>query len=286
MNFEAFPKIKQLKHLKMSITQKIHGTNAHIYVASIEIPFGTDNEVLYDGKCFQVKAASRNRWIYPDDDNYGFAKWVQDNKEDIVRLLGPGRHDGEWAGSGINSGEGFEKDEKVFVLFDWWRYPPERELPKGCVVVPVLYDGPVDLSMVDKCMSYLLASGSRLKPGFNRPEGVVVMINGTRFKKTFTPEESTWSRGGDPNKVKVKKEVADYSHLCQPMRLEKLLSRDERYVRDYPKSLPLIVKVYVQDLIEEGQIKGDEDKIKAIKKGASNQIFKFIRSFIDEGEVA
>lgn len=32
MEFKAFPKIPNIKKLKMAITQKIHGTNAQIYI--------------------------------------------------------------------------------------------------------------------------------------------------------------------------------------------------------------------------------------------------------------
>ena len=275
MEFKPFKKISKLSDLQMTITQKVHGTNAHIMVFEYTSTNGESHEPRLG-----IKAASRNRWLYPEDDNYGFAKWVEDNKDELIEKLGLGRHDGEWAGSGINSGEGFLNGEKVFVLFDWWRYQ-NVELPKGCVLVPVLYHGSVDMQQVKYCMDDLLHNGSKLVLGFDRPEGVVVQIAGVRYKKTFKAEESSWS-GKDPNKVKIKKGYIDYSHLCQPLRLEKLLSKDERYTKDYPKTLALIVKDYIQDLIDEGQIAGDDDQIKAIRKYASGQIFKFIKTLIEE----
>jgi hypothetical protein len=58
----------------MVITEKLDGTNAQIFIAD-------DGEVI---------AGSRNRWITPLNDNFGFARWVFEN-EDALRALGP-RH--------------------------------------------------------------------------------------------------------------------------------------------------------------------------------------------------
>jgi len=80
MDFCEFPKISRLSR-EMIISEKIDGTNSTIYI--------TDNLEIYAG--------SRNRWITPEDDNYGFARWVQDHEDDLVSL-GPGLHRGEWWG--------------------------------------------------------------------------------------------------------------------------------------------------------------------------------------------
>lgn len=255
MEFKPFGEIKHLTKIKMTITQKIHGTNAQIHISE-------------DG---EIRAGSRTRWIFPGDDNYGFAAWVEANKEELIAKLGPGTHYGEWAGPGINSGEGLS--ERTLVLFNHGRYV---DLPAGVVTVPVLYEGPIDLNMVHIVMQGLLTNGSRLVPGFMRPEGVVVSVMGTRLKKVFDAEETQWKK---VDKVKVERPPGeDYSHLCQPIRLEKLLSRDEAYVRDFPRSLPQIVKDYVADLIKEEQIVGDKDQVKAVTKGASRQLFEFCRT--------
>ena len=66
------------------------------------------------------------------------------------------------------------------------------------------------------------------------------------------------------------------------MRLEKLLSRDEAYLREYPDSLPEIAKDYIADLTKEDQIKGTDDEIKAIKKSLGREVFNFIKSNIGE----
>src|ERR1700722_7041547 len=94
--FRSFGKIERIGKLYMSITQKIHGTNAQIYIDCEE------------GK-YTIIAGSRTRWLTPEDDNFGFAQWVSENQVDLCLTLGIGRHYGEWCGKGINSGEGLNE---------------------------------------------------------------------------------------------------------------------------------------------------------------------------------
>lgn len=266
MEFKAFSEIKALGKMQMSITQKIHGTNAHIMIT----PDETTGEV-------KLQAASRTKFIFPgkNTDNYGFAQWCEDNKEELIRLLGIGRHDGEWAGPGINSGEGLT--QKMFVLFDHWKWPAERQLPVQCAVVPVLYHGPIDLTEVQKAMDSLQREGSRLVPGFMRPEGCVVQFAGVRYKQVFDKETTKWNEGADGPK-EPKTPGKDYSHLLQPIRLEKLMSRDEANYKGYPANLKALVHLYFQDLIKEGEIGGSEEAVAALKKDAAGQVFAFIKA--------
>lgn len=286
MEFKPFPKIQNLSKIEMVLTQKIHGTNAQIFIA--EVPSNLvwfngveqvdPNVVTLEGKHYIIRAGSRTRWIYPGDDNYGFAAFVDLHKEEFIRKLGVGQHFGEWAGPGINSGEGLS--ERVFVLFSWWQFSPDRELPPSTTIVPLLYKGPFNLEVIDSVMEDLKTNGSKLAPGFMRPEGVVVDVLGHKLKKVFNPEETQWKKPSKDRSQKV--EGPDVSHLFQPIRLEKLLSRDERYLTGYPKTLPMICGDYVADLIAEGQITGDEDQQKAIRKAMGSQLFGFVKSFIAE----
>lgn len=270
MEFKKFSKIKQLESVQMSITQKIHGTNAQICIFANE------------AGDLELKAGSRNRWITPEADNYGFAQFCEENREELIEKLGPGLHYGEWAGPGINSGEGLS--EKTFILFNWKRFKDEP-LPPRVTTVPVLYEGSIDFNAVESCMEDLKMSGSYLVPGFMRPEGIVIQIGEQRFKQTFESESTQWRKGdGHKEKKKKLKDETDYTYLLQPMRLEKLLSRDESYIREYPESLSTIVRDYVQDLVDEGEIAGDKDEMKAVKKGASGQIFKFVKEYIKENK--
>lgn len=273
MEFKAFPKIERLGNLKMTITQKLHGSNACIWVFEYTSTNGQSHEPR-----LSAKAGCRTRWIFPGKttDNYGFAEWVEKNKEEIIQKLGPGLHYGEWTGPGINSGEGLK--EKTLVLFDYHRYDPNN-LPPNTALVPILYEGPLDLSKVDEVMEDLKTNGSKMVPGFMRPEGVVVSFGGKRYKKVFDAEETQWKKGsGQKNKVRMG--GPSYDHLLQPIRLEKLLSKDEQLIVRYPESIPEIVQLYLDDLVEEGQITGDTDEIAATKKNASRAVFSFVRAYV------
>lgn len=259
MEFKAFEKIEKYDKVHMVITQKIHGSNAQIVIKE-------DGEVL---------CGSRNRWITPEDDNFGFAKFVNDNKADIVEKLGKGTFFGEWAGPGINSGEGLS--ERTFVLFDYFKFPPDRPLPKGFTVVPILYKGRVDATAVDRIMEQLKTGGSLLVPGFMRVEGIVVTLGNVKYKKVFEAEETKWT--GVKREKKDIPEGKDYSYLLQPIRLEKLLSKDERFIIEYPKSISDIMKAYINDLTEESQITADDD-IRTIRKQISTPLVKMIDELV------
>lgn len=154
MEFVKFPKIHRL-FKECVITEKIDGTNAQIAI----------NE---EGT---VRAGSRNRWLTPESDNFGFAAWVESNKEEL-RELGPGRHYGEWWGAGIQRRYGL--NHKRFSLFNTLRWGAKELPPVCCYVVPVLYEGPFDTAVVEEWIDNLRVDGSRAAPGFNRPEGLVV----------------------------------------------------------------------------------------------------------------
>lgn len=170
--FEEFPKIARLSR-NCCITEKIDGTNAVLHVTE-------------DGQIF---AGSRSRYITPDDDNYGFARWVKEHEEEL-KQLGEGRHWGEWWGSGVQRGYGLLNGEKRFSLFNsarWNATPP----PACCHVVPVLYIGIFNSTAVDEALESLRKFGSAASPGFMNPEGVIVYQTAGRvyFKKTLHKDE-------------------------------------------------------------------------------------------------
>jgi len=173
MEFEKFPKMGRLSRTCL-ITEKIDGTNAQV---------AFDEE----GNMF---VGSRKRWITPEDDNYGFAAWCHENIEQL-RLLGPGRHFGEWWGSGIQRRYGMQ--EKVFSLFNTTRW--KNGCPECCRTVPVMYHGLFSSTAVDDAIHRLIEEGSLAAPGFMNPEGVVVyhQAAGVGFKKTVkNDEKSKW----------------------------------------------------------------------------------------------
>lgn len=262
--FVSFNKIESMGRAFMVITEKIHGTNAQIYI------YPNEEGVL------QLKAGSRNRWLMPDEDNYGFASFVYENKEDIIEKLGEGRHFGEWAGNGINSG--YDLPEKRLYLFNWKRFSDSYEFPNRIDRIPFLYSGAVDMGKIQEVMEELKTNGSLISPGYMKPEGVVVEMCGRFFKKTFSDEEVKWS-GND--KVRISRETIDISYLLQPLRLEKLLSKDSKYREDYPSSLSMICKAYIQDLNEEDQFKGTEEEITEAKRILPKVVFGFIKEIIN-----
>ena len=213
LDFVKFPKMARLSR-ECVISEKLNGSNGHIYITE-KTPETQPNPFIigeFDdtvGTKFVVFAGSRNRYITPgkSSDNYGFASWVKDNLNDL-KELGPGRHYGEFWGSGIQSGYGLK--EKRFSLFNTIRWclhdaepqiisnnnpnsPPkyQEKLPKCVGLVPVLYKGLFDTNEIDKCLNILKNEGSKAAPGFNKPEGVVVyhVAAGICFKKLIENDE-------------------------------------------------------------------------------------------------
>lgn len=174
--FEAWPKTPRLFR-DILITEKIDGTNAAVIVT----------------EDLRVGAQSRKRVITPEQDNFGFARWVYDNAETLASALGPGRHFGEWWGSGIQRGYGLTKGEKRFSLFNVNRYADRdfTELP-GVSLVPTLHVGPFSTDDVEDTLHKLEANGSAAAPGFMNPEGVVVFHTAANmvFKATIKNDES------------------------------------------------------------------------------------------------
>lgn len=176
MDFVEFPKIARLSR-EVVVTEKIDGTNAQICIGD-------------DGS---IAAGSRNRWITPEADNFGFAAWVSEHADEL-RKLGPGRHFGEWWGHGIQRRYGLA--EKRFSLFNVSRWSDDAERPSCCHAVPVLYRGLFDTAAVDQCLQSLIFKGSVAAPGFMKPEGIIVfhLAGNVGFKKTIEKDEEPKSQ--------------------------------------------------------------------------------------------
>lgn len=191
LEFKEFPKMARLSR-DIIITEKIDGTNAQILI--------TESGDLFVG--------SRTKWITPQDDNAGFARWVEGNKSELLKL-GAGRHFGEWWGSGIQRGYGLPKGEKRLSLFNVSRWAlhgtePKRILtadpriekyqdilPEGILLVPELYRGEFDTQKINDVLDDLKTTGSHASPGFMNPEGIVVfhIAGNVGFKKTIKNDE-------------------------------------------------------------------------------------------------
>ena len=178
--FEPWPKIARLSR-ECVISEKLDGTNSSIKI--------TDEGEFLIG--------SRTRWISPEDDNFGFARWARSHETEL-RTLGVGHHYGEWYGAGIQRNYGLK--EKKFALFNTlrWiesedeRFDSKQEIvPACCGVVPILYRGLFDTAIVNDEVERLRSHGSVEVPGFPRPEGVIVyhIAAGVSFKKLLEKDE-------------------------------------------------------------------------------------------------
>lgn len=185
MEFADFPKMARLSR-EVIITEKIDGTNAQIGI--VELDGHPVEGAIWQGDGLAMFAGSRTRWITPEDDNHGFAKWAQANAEELVKL-GPGRHFGEWWGCGIQ--RKYDVPDKRFSLFNASRWEDEAVRPACCLVVPTLYRGDFTGSAAESALAELRAYGSKAAPGFMKPEGIVLyhIAAGIGFKKTLEKDE-------------------------------------------------------------------------------------------------
>lgn len=165
------------------ITEKLDGTNAAVLIRTVELEdddFSSDPlTVSVDGTLYAVAAQSRTRIITAEDDNYGFARWVEDNVHTLVKDLGPGTHYGEWWGAKIQRAYGLTNGERYFSLFDHKRYGAEFEwntLTPNLSLVPLMnYDDEFTMEALSDAVTALKEHGSFAHSGkFDRPEGVVV----------------------------------------------------------------------------------------------------------------
>ena len=185
--FEPFPKIPRLSR-ECVVTEKIDGTNASIWI--LDAPGTIEDDVIAAAKLVEVNghaaavvAGSRKRFITPGDDNFGFARWVHENAEELAVELGYGTHFGEWWGLGIQ--RKYDQEEKRFSLFNTGVWKPEAL--RLCDVVPVLYEGLFDTGVISMVLEELRHSGSNVAPGFMNAEGIMIFHTASRgyFKKTL-----------------------------------------------------------------------------------------------------
>jgi hypothetical protein len=174
--FVEFTKIFRLQR-PIVISEKIDGTNGCVRIGE-------------DGS---VTAGSRSRWITPEDDNFGFAKWVAVHAPEL-QALGPGTHFGEWCGQGIQRKYGL--DHKRWSLFNVGRWTAETPPPACCHVVPVLARlDTFDTEAIRVALNGLRDAGSVASPGFMKPEGIVVFHVPSQFMFKQTLERDDEPKG-------------------------------------------------------------------------------------------
>src|SRR5512146_2857017 len=218
--FTPFPKISRLFR-PVVITEKIDGTNAAVVVSPL-VPYNYgDEEVVGPGivintnagrldgwQPLYVYAQSRKQVISPEQDNFGFAKWVREHARELATGLGEGIHFGEWWGSGIQ--RKYDLDEKRVSLFNVSRWGDEEEMngfgeivkatarPDCCHVVPVLAElEEFNTAAIKGVVSTLKVRGSSAAPGFMDPEGVVTYHrhSNSLFKTTIKNDDKGKEHG-------------------------------------------------------------------------------------------
>jgi len=206
MQFDDYPKIPRL-HREIIVTEKIDGTNASILITPSvgDLPDESGIRTVQNGVHYDIYVGSRTRWITPDKDNHGFARWCYDHIEELLGL-GVGHHFGEWWGKGIQRGYGL--DEKRFSLFNTTRWAEWK--PDCCHVVPEIVRGTRINDLVDFSLEFLRSNGSVAAPGYSKPEGVVAFHTHGNFMVKATLEKDD-----------VPKNVQAYSAAQELERIEK-----------------------------------------------------------------
>lgn len=201
--FEHWPRIPRMAS-ECSITEKLDGTNASILIVKMaaETPefqeqcweaLDQKRGLLIDGMA--VFACSRNRHIWPGQDNHSFASWVWENAPELVRILGEGRHFGEWWGRGIQ--RGYEMPYRVFSVFNTYQYAwlnDEEERERHDVIeslrcVPVLYRGIFSFEALNEAINTLSQEYEDIPVV---AEGVVI-----HFRNNDAPFKIIIGPGGD-----------------------------------------------------------------------------------------
>lgn len=205
MDFTPFQKIPRLFR-DCVVTEKIDGTNACIKI--VDLPddevMPTDTPIVavrgiesHDKKHTRILyAGSRTRWITPgkSTDNFGFAQFVEENADELIRL-GPGLHYGEWWGGGIQRGYGMPGAQRHFSLFNVNKWSDPTNRPQCCDVVPIIWSGMFSTNVIGQIIDRLRIDGSAVMPGFMNPEGIVVYHKqgGVLFKATLENDEKAKS---------------------------------------------------------------------------------------------
>lgn len=208
-DFQAYPKIARLNR-DIVVTEKIDGTNAQVLVLDTNAPLpagatlpGTwvnPIAIVESGTGARgVWAGSRNRWITPEKDNYGFARWVADNAAELVEILGPGRHFGEWWGAGVQRRYGLVT--KRFSLFNVGRWGEQIAYrDPRCTVTPISATGggdevkhQYDRAGVKRCACCAAREALSAVVGGVPVASVPVLYRGPWFRLPLAAGDERWA---------------------------------------------------------------------------------------------
>ena len=120
-SFSKFPSIEGFAHAAHNQTRSfsINDTSEPVLYGLKPKLHGTNAAVRIDSNG-RIQAQSRKRDITPEDDNYGFAAWIEDKREFFESLATFENIIifGEWAGAGVQDTDAVNKlDHKAFFPF-------------------------------------------------------------------------------------------------------------------------------------------------------------------------
>lgn len=140
MRHFSFPSIEQFRHVVKSVQDRATYHRCELPVITFEGTVklhGTNASVMKDLITGEIWAQSRQNVITPEQDNAGFARYVNENLDtfeellEAARLLQQGASHvgifGEWCGQGINSGVAITQLPKMFVVFGIKRITNQEE---------------------------------------------------------------------------------------------------------------------------------------------------------------
>ena len=126
--FLAFPSIEQFRHTIKKVQDycKYNGEELPEIVFTGRVKLhGTNAAIGYNPETKEIWAQSRSRVINVGDDNAGFAAWLEENKEGILKQMeecypsgGIVHVFGEWCGGNIQKGVSLSSLPKMFVIFN------------------------------------------------------------------------------------------------------------------------------------------------------------------------
>ena len=200
VNYNSFPSIERLENIYCIISEKIDGTNGLIEINETNVRFG-----------------SRNRYVFFNDDNAGFANFFRDYearfkdaaKDIITDESYPLRIYGEWFGCGIQRNYGLK--DKFFMPFHLFYSKKLIEYQIPNIVTPnIMYAGKFSIEVVDACMQQLKLDGSGVVKNYKQPEGIVIFFPKYNFRLKETFDGAKW-KDALPKSEHDKKPVVDNS---------------------------------------------------------------------------
>ena len=123
MTFTAFQDIEGLHNVVKGLRLPFEVTNYTVTYRAKAKLHGTNAGIRIDLNTGEVKVMKRTGFITPENDNFGFAAWVESIKSEFAGLLDDSDHQsleiwGEWVGPGVQKGVALTQlPHKVFAPF-------------------------------------------------------------------------------------------------------------------------------------------------------------------------